>query len=995
MTNIADISLKNLYLSSRQIEILTELIHSLSIPEKATYQQLLKQSLAQHPEPLKSITISSYLSDFVLNFWQKSPAFFAECWLACNDKTSANSIPLSTPYRQPLHSHLKGIEQEQTFYAILRHFRHQEMAKLSLCQSLNLMTVEQVFRHLSELAEALVIEARDWLYPRLCSELGTPVNTKGEKQTLLILGMGKLGGFELNFSSDIDLIFTYPEHGQTQGARRSIDNAQFFTRLAQQLIKALTQSTIDGFVYRVDMRLRPFGEAGALVLSFSAMEDYYQEQGRDWERYAMIKARILGQDDNDPHQAYLRQLLHPFIYRRYLDFSSIQALREMKQKITIEVRRRGIVDNIKLGTGGIREIEFIVQIFQLIRGGREKNLQQQSLLNILPQLSSLNLLTEAECQQLHFAYLFLRRIENILQAIDDKQTQLLPSNPLDQTRLVIASQTFKILNKNNQEQLIKLPIKNWQDFYQYLHQLQQQVHHIFHHLIGEKEEQTKPSLSEWQDFFGVDFNLDDMQKLLQAIPHLNDPEQQKTLLTELVQFRQVMLKKSIGVRGKDVLERLIPTTIDQLLIQPSASILLPRIFNILEKIATRTAYLELLYENPNSLVLLFKLCSASPFIAEQIARYPLLLDELLNPYTLLNPPPFTEYKAELQRYLMRIPQDDEEHHIDTLRQFKLATQLRIASADILGALPVMKVSDHLTYLAEAIIEVVVTLAWQQLTQRYGTPDHLESNLYPQGFLVIGYGKLGGIELGYHSDLDLVFLHNAPPQGQTVGGKRSIDSSQFYLRLAQKIISIFNIKTSSGILYEIDMRLRPSGSAGLLVSTVKAFNDYQHNEAWTWERQALVRARAIFGDPSMQQQFNHIRQHVLSSPQAQTQLKDDVRQMREKMYQHLPHTQSGYFNLKTDRGGITDIEFIAQYLVLAYAPQQPALTQWSDNVRIFDNMVKYQILPQDIGERLKTSYIALRNQIHHLNLDGKKAIIPDQQFVAERQFIQQIWQRYLS
>ena len=287
------------------------------------------------------------------------------------------------------------------------------------------------------------------------------------------------------------------------------------------------------------------------------------------------------------------------------------------------------------------------------------------------------------------------------------------------------------------------------------------------------------------------------------------------------------------------------------------------------------------------------------------------------------------------------------------------------------------------------------LAWQQLSQRYGVPDHLEQSIQPQGFLVIGYGKLGGIELGYKSDLDLVFLHNAPAQGQTTGGKRSIDSSQFYMRLAQKIISIFNIKTSSGILYEIDMRLRPSGAAGLLVSSINAFNDYQHNDAWTWERQALVRARAIFGEQTMQQQFNQIRQQVLSLPQDQAQLKNEVRQMREKMYQHLSSTTTGYFNLKTDSGGITDIEFIAQYLMLANAPTQPKLTQWSDNVRIFDDMMNYQILPPHIGENLKTCYITLRNRIHHLNLEGKPTIIPNSELQTQRQFIQQVWQQYLT
>lgn len=963
-------------LSSMQQQRLFDLLQNSTL--KDHYQ--LPIALENLPENLHRIATAIYFSDFVAEILQKYPDIF-EQWLQQLPQFSD-----CAEYQQRLRTQLENVDDENKLYQILRRFRHCEMAKLSFCQSLNLASVEQIFHQLSELAEAIIVVTKDWLYQKLCVELGTPTNAEGEAQPLIILGMGKLGGRELNFSSDIDLIFTYPDHGETVGARRSIDNGQFFIRLGQRFIKALDQATIDGFVYRVDMRLRPFGEAGALALSFASIEDYYQEQGRDWERYAMIKARIMGEDANDPNHRYLSQLLRPFVYRRYIDFSAIQSLRDMKQKINAEVRRRGLVDNIKLGAGGIREIEFIVQVFQLIRGGREKALQQRELLRILPKLVELNLLQPLEATHLSQAYLFLRRVENVLQAINDQQTQLLPTNEQDKQRLIEACRAFTYFNQQNQLVTIEYPIYDWSSFYQVLSQHQQNVRQVFSHLIGEEDDKNEEHQSEWQDFLGISFNYQDVITLLEKLKLSHQQE----IADHLWQFKQEMLRKSIGVRGRDVLEQLLPILLDEMLAMKDAAVLLPRILDIIARIATRTTYLELLYENPNSRVLLMKLCSASPFVARQIADYPLLLDELLNPNTLLSPPPFSQYQAELEHYLMRIPQEDEEQLIDVLRQFKLATQLRVAAADILGALPVMKVSDHLTYLAEAIIASVVNLAWRQVTQRFGTPNHLQND--EKGFLVVGYGKLGGIELGYKSDLDLVFLYDAPANGETVGGKRNIDSGQFYLRLAQKINSIFNIHTNSGILYEVDMRLRPSGSSGLLVSSIKAFHDYQLNEAWTWEKQALVRARPVFGEEKMRQRFTQIRHDVLSTEKEINQLKIDVREMREKMYQHLSHTEEGYFDIKKDCGGITDIEFIAQYLMLANAPKIPELTTWSDNVRIFEDMMKYQVITPEIGTKLTESYVELRNHIHHLNLAGKNSVVEAAPFSAIRAFIGQVWQQ---
>ncbi|MGQ0287455.1 bifunctional [glutamate--ammonia ligase]-adenylyl-L-tyrosine phosphorylase/[glutamate--ammonia-ligase] adenylyltransferase [Pasteurellaceae bacterium 22721_9_1] len=926
---------------------------------------------------IEQLSYAIGMSDFVKKVFQKQPHFFAECL------QKPLQLPSQSFYTQQLQQVFDEIESEEQFYKALRQYRHQEMARLSICQSLNLASVEQIFVRLSQLAESLIIFARNWLYEKACQEMGTPLDERGKPQQLYILGMGKLGGFELNFSSDIDLIFTYPSNGETVGARRSVDHQKFFTRLGQRLINALDQLTEDGFVYRTDMRLRPFGDSCALALSFNAMESYYQEQGRDWERYAMIKGRILGLDPEDQHAKHLQQLLRPFVYRRYIDFSVIQSLREMKGKISREIRRRGLANNIKLGPGGIREIEFIVQVFQLMRGGREITLQQQQLLKLLPELSCLSLISTEQSEQLRQAYLFLRRVENSLQAIDDKQTQELPANPIDQQRLIAACAEFTQLNAQQQVININYPIKDWESFSSQLQYHQNNVQHIFNQLIGDENDKDPIEENVWQDFLDID--QEELTELLRE--NQIDEQHFEVISDKLNSFRYELQHKSIGPRGREALNKLLPQLFSQIFAHADYLTLLPRMLNIVEKILTRTTYLELLLENPQVLTQLVALCSKSDMIAEQVAKHPILLDELLDQKNLYNPISFEQYPSELHQYLLRLPQDDEEQFINGLRQFKQATLLHIAAADILGVLPVMKVSDHLTYLAEAIINSVVELAWQQVTARFGVPPHLEPN--EKGFLIIGYGKLGGIELGYKSDLDLVFLYDGV-QGQTTGGKKSVDNFQFYLRLAQKIVSIFSMNTSAGVLYDVDLRLRPAGEAGLICNSISAFEQYQANEAWTWEHQALVRSRVIYGDQQLQNHFNHIRQSILARPKNIAQLKIDVIEMRNKMYQSQQSSDPHKFNIKKDMGGIIDIEFIAQYLVLAYSPNNPDLAYWSDNVRIFEVMATNNVISLEQAEQLKGCYTDLRNHIHHLNLIGLNSEVNADEFIKVRSIIQKIW-----
>ncbi|WP_045049118.1 bifunctional [glutamate--ammonia ligase]-adenylyl-L-tyrosine phosphorylase/[glutamate--ammonia-ligase] adenylyltransferase [Rouxiella chamberiensis] len=876
-------------------------------------------------------------------------------------------------YSSDIASRLEQVQDEAGLMKALRLFRKEKMLRISWSQARQTSSCEQTLQQLSVLAETLIVAARDWLYDACCREWGTPTNAAGEPQKLLILGMGKLGGGELNFSSDIDLIFSYPENGQTQGGRRQLENAQFFIRLGQRLIKALDQPTIDGFVYRVDMRLRPFGDSGPLVLSFAALEDYYQEQGRDWERYAMVKAKLMGESDDASSQE-IRKMLKPFVFRRYIDFSVIQSLRNMKGMIAREVRRRGLKDNIKLGAGGIREIEFIVQVFQLIRGGREPLLQQRALLPTLATLETLHLLPENQVRQLTESYLFLRRLENLLQAIADEQTQTLPGDELNRARLA------------------------WgMDFASYAELNARIIHHmqavraVFDELIGDDtpdagdDPQQEQYSSLWSD------QLDDSD-LLPLVGELSE-QGRGNLQRTLVSFRQDVDKRTIGPRGRDQLDQLMPRLLAQVCTYPNADIVLQRLTLLLLNIVTRTTYIELLVEYPGALKQLIRLCAASPMVANQLARHPILLDELLDPNTLYQPIAPESYPDELRQYLLRVPPDDEEQQIEALRQFKQAQQLRIAAGDIAGVLPVMKVSDHLTSLAEAILNAVIQQAWDHILARYGQPAHLQQR-EGRGFAVIGYGKLGGWELGYSSDLDLVFLHDCPMDVVT-DGPRSIDGRQFYLRLAQRIMHLFSTRTASGILYEVDDRLRPSGASGMLVSTITAFREYQQESAWTWEHQALVRARVVYGSPEMTRQINAIRREILCTPRDGEALKKDVREMREKMVAHLATKKGEVFDLKTDPGGITDIEFIAQYLVLRYASEEPELTRWSDNVRIFELMAKYRRVPKEEAEQLTHAYVTLRDEIHHLALQEHNGKVAVDMFATEREQVRTSWQRWLG
>ncbi len=872
---------------------------------------------------------------------------------------------------QQLNESLAKVTSEDQLKRALRQFRRWQMVVIAWRELLGEASLDESLSHVSWLADLCIAGARDWLYDHLCKSVGTPCDPDGNPQSMLVLGMGKLGGRELNFSSDIDLIFTFPEKGVTRGGRRELDNQQFFIRLGQRLVQTLNETTVDGFVFRVDMRLRPFGDAGPLVISFAALEEYYQNQGRDWERYAMVKARVIG----SPRELALelRDMLRPFVFRRYIDFSALQSLRQMKALISAEVRRKGLVDNIKLGAGGIREVEFVAQALQLIRGGREPSLRCRSLRGALQALAKLEELPAERIGLLLDGYNFLREVENRLQQFNDQQTQTLPDNELDQTRLYLS-----------------MGFESWDSFYQHLNRVMESIHHEFQAIIGEDEESQHEDDSTCQDLWLLELTPEETLGMLE--PLISDTGQALALAGLLNDFKEDCHRRHIGPRGRQVLKKLMPELLEEILAVEQAPQVFERICQLLRRIISRTAYLELLQENSGARTQLIRLCGASGLVANKLATYPILLDELLDPQHLYNPTALDQYGNELRQFMLRVPPEDLEQQMEALRQYKQIQLLRIAAADIAGALPLMKVSDHLTFLAEAIVGYVVNLVWQQMLEKFGEPGE-DGALASEHFAVLAYGKMGGLELGYSSDLDLVFIHNAETKGYTKGPKQ-IDIGQFYIRFAQRILHLFSTRTASGILYEVDMRLRPAGESGMLVSPIKAYEKYLQEEAWTWEHQALVRARPVFGGDEISAQFAEVRHQILCQQRADS-LVDEVRNMRLKMRKHLQKGGEEQFDLKQAPGGITDIEFITQYLVLAQSNQYPKLTQWSDNVRILNSCMAAGLLEEEEGVALSRCYCTLRDETHRLSLQDLPNLVDASRFQGERQLVTSVWQKLLG
>nr|WP_229805087.1 bifunctional [glutamate--ammonia ligase]-adenylyl-L-tyrosine phosphorylase/[glutamate--ammonia-ligase] adenylyltransferase [Alteromonas halophila] len=943
-----------------------------------TLWQRLEEN-APEPERLTShkTTLSCLFarSSFVAEQFIQHPQWIDEIL----DDTAA-PVPEPSQYQALVRQSLKEVTNEDELLARLRLSRHFYMTRIACCDLLNQQTIEASLSQVSALADALISEAYSWYYSFFEKKFGTPEGPHG-KQPMYILAMGKLGGRELNFSSDIDLIFAYPVKGSTSGGKKSLENQQFFTRLAQKLISSLNKVTADGQVFRVDMRLRPFGESGPLTIHFAALEDYYQEQGRHWERFAMVKARVVN-PQAPAYQDQLEEILQPFTYRRYLDFTTLDALRDMKRLIATEIRRRRLDNNIKLGAGGIREVEFFAQSFQLIHGGREQQLQQRSLLKTLKALSTSELIEQQVTDTLRDNYLFLRKAEHTLQQFGDEQTQTLPDDPVEQQALA--------------------DVMGFADYDAFLISLRERmadIHAHFNELVEESHESHDASdtlftacRDAWQ------LGLDEAE-FCDTLSEFTQQQVAKQLHTELTGFRQQQRGYRTGQRGESILNKLMPELL-YVLIEHSpnkAAMVLSRVLKVIDAITGRTTYLDLLLENPDVLKQLVRLCERSDWIANEIRRFPILLDELLTPLYLQRQNTDiqhsrNEYEQELRQTLLRIEADDVEHMMDAWRQFKLCQQLRIAASDISGSLPIANVSDKLTVLAETLLHSVVQSAWQQVTDRFGKPAHLQPDTY--GFAVIGYGKLGGYELGYGSDLDLVFVHNAPRESKTDGDK-SIEAQQFYIKLTQRVMHLLNTTTLFGQLYETDLRLRPSGNAGLLCCHISGFARYQREEAWTWEHQALVRARGVLGDKDLLEAFENEREYILGLSRNNSQLREDVVSMRKKMRKHLLASEPEMVDLKQCEGGITDIEFLTQYWVLGHACKHPEISHFTDNLRLLNVICEAGIIHSEQARMLQDAYLQLRDQYHQLTLADHKFAKESTSLNALKERVLSVWNDVLG
>ncbi|MGB0713544.1 MAG: bifunctional [glutamate--ammonia ligase]-adenylyl-L-tyrosine phosphorylase/[glutamate--ammonia-ligase] adenylyltransferase, partial [Gammaproteobacteria bacterium] len=703
---------------------------------------------------------------------------------------------------------------------LLRRFRREEMVRIAWRDLAGTAALAETLEDLSELADVCVDEALNVLDGWQRGEWGVPRDAQGKEQRMVVLGMGKLGARELNFSSDIDLIFAFDEDGQVDGPREKT-NGEYFVRLGQRLIKALDTHTAEGFVFRVDMRLRPYGESGPLVMNFDGLETYYQSVGREWERYAMIKARPMAGDLGAGVR--LMEMLRPFVYRRYLDFGAFDSLREMKAMIARQVERKGLHEDIKLGPGGIREIEFIGQAFQLIRGGQEAALRQRGIVAVLNVLRDLDYLPGFVVTQLLDAYRFLRRAENRIQAFADQQTQALPTSDIERQRLAFS-----------------MGYGSWDAFKVELNHHRDNVQSHFSHavLAPQSDDQSAPEgpdlVAVWQGLLGETESADAL--------HGAGFEDGAEIHRRLLGFRKSRLYSARSRQGQERIDRLMPLLLRAAGARDNADECAIRLFEVVEKVAGRSVYIALLVENPMALGQLVRLAGASPWIATHLSRHPVLLDELLDPRSLYAPLPKDDLAAELSLRLDRVVPGEMEDEMYAMRQFKQAAVLRVAAADVTGAKTLMKVSDSLTWIAEVCLDEVLRLAWRDMTARFGRPGAVfEGESYKPGFAIVGYGKMGGIELGYSSDLDLVFLHDSRGEQQQTDGDKCIDNATFFARLGQRVMHYLNTMTAEGMLYEVDMRLRPSGNSGLLVTSIWAFEEYQKTKAWTWEHQALIRA----------------------------------------------------------------------------------------------------------------------------------------------------------
>ena len=870
---------------------------------------------------------------------------------------------------------------EVALKAALRVLRQREMVRLAWRDLAGWANLEEVVRTLSALADACLDAALAKLYDWAVAREGVPREQGTDSAArFVVLGMGKLGGEELNFSSDIDLVFAYTEEGETD--KRGLSNHEFFVRLGQRLNQALNEQTADGFVFRVDMRLRPNGASGPLALSFDAMEQYYQAHGRMWERYALIKARCVA---GDPVAgAEILQRLRPFVFRKYLDYTAVEEIRSLKASIHRELLRKGIESNIKLGPGGIREIEFIGQAFQLIRGGRDLRFQERRILPVLAHLAEEGDLTPQAVSDLTSAYEFLRNTEHRLQEIRDQQTQVLPADDLDRLRVAIG-----------------MGFGDWPGFQAALTRHMQRVHEHFNSVFAAPQGEA-PAADEQglHALWAGTLEEAAAREVLQAAGFTDAG----TTLNLLKGLRAGGAYSALSANGRERLDKLMPLLVGAAGLTPEPQTTLARLVAFVEAIGRRSVYLALLVENPLALSQLVKLCSASEWIARYLNQHPILLDELMDAVSLYAPLTREALAAELQSRLARLPVDDLEAQMEALREFRNGHVLRVAAADVGPGLTPEEIGRHLGHIAEVIVSQALTLAHDDLVLKHGRPTieqpvrqahgRAGETIHP-GFAVIAYGKLGSLELGYTSDLDMIFLHAAEREGGVTDGARPIANEIFFARLGQRLIHILTARTGGGILYEVDTRLRPSGRSGMLVTSPAAFREYQDSHAWAWEHQALIRARPIAGDAGLARVFEEIRAATLCRQRDPAILRSEVAAMRERMHAAQAPHEPGEINLKHDPGGMIDVEFMVQYAVLRWAHDHPELIRHRGNIPLLEALQARGLLDPAQAGLLRDAYHRYLGVEQRLKLMERQPLVAPQELGDFPERVRALWREWFE
>ncbi len=953
------------------------------------HQQLIEREITQLPEALQGSVMQAW-SEFISlesgvaiietmdellalslpRVWAGS-AFVSRICLNRPQllKTLISSGELMKPYRQneltrKVEALCSSIRDEVGLASELRQIRQREALRIAWRDLAGWADLKEVTHTLSDLADGLLHQAHSLAHQLCIESYGAPQGGGDGSNQLVVLGLGKLGGRELNFSSDIDLIFAYPEEGTTSG-RNPLSNHEFFTKVGHRIIKFLDANTSEGFVFRVDMRLRPNGANGPLVLSFDAMEHYYQTHGRDWERYALIKARRVAGPVTEGRQ--LLDNLKPFVYRRYLDFGAFEAIRSMKQMIERELRRKGIEDNVKLGAGGIREIEFIAQSYQLIRGGREHQLQTQSLHTAFDELENSGVMSKEDIKILITGYHFLRATEHRLQMVQDQQTHLLPAETNAQQRLAFS-----------------MGFPSWRAFESDLRSQMLRIHSTFTQVFSINPEQSDPKDRHFfTDIWHNALSEDECLRLLKQCGY-RDPESVCALLDQL---RNGSTYRSYSSTGRDRLDRLMPKLLDHCSTTETPEETFARATRVVSAIGRRSAYLSLLIENPLALEQFIRLCTASPWITNWIGQHPIVLDELLDPITNYQPLTREILTEDLALRFNHLPVDDLEQQMDLLREVHHGHLLRIAAADIADIIDSGQVGQQLAILAESVLTEALQLAKAGLRHKLELPSFGDPKAPPE-FGIFAYGKLAGEELGYHSDLDIIFLLN-----HSVDDRYPPETGYYFARLAQRLVHILTTRTQAGMLYEIDMRLRPSGRSGTLVSSISGFAAYQLNKAWTWEHQALVRARPVVSSNTLSAEFEKTRKEVLTLPRDPAILSDEIVTMRTRMASN-DRSDEQWFDLKLGRGGIVDIEFIVQYCVLRWAHNHPELTAPRSNVVLLETLGSSGVLESAKATALKMIYSELLAMEQRLKLQELPPMVEQQLFVTERQQVIGLWDELL-